>query len=135
MRPDPAALPRPIRLALFALAVAVLLFLCLAPTSDLPKEHLWDKAEHAIAWLVLTALGLALSPKRPLRIALFAIGLGAGVEILQATMGFGRDGDWRDLVADSLGVGVALLSWSMFSRRVARLALRDGEAPSTAADL
>jgi VanZ family protein len=135
VRPDPAALPRPIRMALFGLAVAVLLFLCLAPTDDLPKEHLWDKAEHAIAWFVLAGLGLALSPKQPLRIALFAIGLGAAVEILQATMGFGRDGDWRDLVADSLGVGAALLVRAVFRRHLGKIALREGAGQSAAADL
>jgi VanZ family protein len=122
-------------MALFGLAVAVLLFLCLAPTDELPKEHLWDKAEHAVAWLVLTGLGLALSPKQPVRIALFAIGLGAAVEILQATMGFGRDGDWRDLAADSLGVGVALLVWAAFRRHLGKIALREGAGQSAAADL
>ena len=38
------------------------------------------------------------------------------VEILQATMGFGRDGDWRDLVADTLGVAVALAIYALVQR-------------------
>ena len=110
-------LPRPLRLALYALAAAILLWLCLSPLDELPKVTLWDdKAEHAVAWFVLTGTGLLLSHYRPRAIAAFAIGLGAAVEILQATMGFGRDGDWRDLVADTLGVALALALYALAQR-------------------
>jgi VanZ family protein len=115
----PANLPRPLRLALYAGAVAVLLYLCLAPTGTLPEAGLGDKWEHTIAWLVLAGLGLVLAPRRPRAIAAFSLGLGLGVELLQATMGFGRHGDGRDLVADSLGVVLAFaLAWGL--RRVRR---------------
>jgi VanZ family protein len=100
-------LPRTLRLALYAIASAILLYLCLAPSRALPKINLWDKEEHAIAWLVLTATGLMLSPNRPRAIATYAFGLGAFVEIAQWAMGFGRDADWHDLAADSLGIAVA----------------------------
>ena len=109
MRLAPWRLPRPVRLGLYGGAVAVLLWLCLAPSETLPQpEGLSDKWEHTIAWFVLTAAGLALAPRRWLAIPAFALALGAAVEILQATLGFGRHGDWRDVVADSLGVGLAL---------------------------
>jgi len=108
--------PRPLRLVLYALATAILLWLCLSPSDELPKVSLWDKYEHSIAWFVLTATGLLLSHHRPRSIAAFAIGLGVAVEILQATMGFGRDGDWRDLVADTLGVAVALAIYALVQR-------------------
>jgi VanZ family protein len=116
----PAALPRRLRVAAFAVAVAVLLFLCLAPSRDLPPEHLWDKAEHGIAWFVLAGLGLLLAPWRPQTIVLFAVALGALVEVLQAAMPFGRDGDIRDLVADSIGVALAVLLWALVRRRLRR---------------
>ncbi len=110
LRPD--RLPAAVRGWTYALAVAVLLYLCLAPTKALPAVSLWDKAEHAIAWFVLAAIGLAFWPRRPGRIAVFALVLGAVVEVLQATMPLGRDGDWRDWMADSVGVAVALLAWA-----------------------
>lgn len=103
-----SALPRPLRLALFAAATAVVLYFCLAPDTAMPKVPLWDKLEHALAWGVLTALGVILSPRRWMAIALFAVALGAGVEILQMTLGFGREGDWRDFLADCAGVLIAL---------------------------
>ena len=107
----PSDLPRPLRLALYGLAVAILLYLCLAPGRDLPRINLWDKEEHAAAWFVLTATGLTLSHDRPRAIALFAFSLGVFVELAQALMGFGRDADWHDIAADSLGITVAFLPY------------------------
>lgn len=107
----PSRLPRPLRLALYAVATAILLYLCLAPSRDLPSVNLWDKEEHATAWLVLTATGLALSPHRPRAIALFAFGLGVFVELAQALMGLGRDADWHDLAADCVGIVAAFLGY------------------------
>jgi VanZ family protein len=118
LRPD--RLPPAVRGWAYGAAVAVLLYLCLAPTKALPKVTLWDKAEHAVAWFVLAALGLAFWPARPGRVAGFALALGAIVEVLQAIMPLGRDGDWRDWAADSVGVSAALLGWAV----VRRLALR-----------
>ncbi|WP_421933485.1 VanZ family protein [Phenylobacterium sp.] len=109
-------LPRPIRLALYALASAILTAMCLVPQKELPSVGMGDKIEHSIAWFILTATGLLLSHRRPRAIAAYAVGLGALIELLQATMGFGRQGDWRDLVADSLGVAVALLAYALVQR-------------------
>ena len=110
-------LPRPLRLALFALACLILLYLTLAPGEDVPGVNLiWDKAEHAIAWAVLTGAGLLLSTKRRWAIGVFAFGFGAAVEVAQAIMPLGRDGDWRDLAADSTGIVVAYLVWALWRR-------------------
>jgi VanZ family protein len=103
-----ARLPLGLRLALYALAVAVLLYLCLAPSRELPQVNVWDKAEHAAAWLVLAGLGLLLFPRRVVAIGLFAVAVGVLVELLQATPLIARDADVRDVLADSVGVAVAL---------------------------
>lgn len=115
MRPD--ELPRPLRLAIYALAVAVVLYLSLAPTEGLPEVNLWDKAEHALAWAGLTALGLVLSTRHGWAIPLFTLALGVAVEALQASLGFGRMGDWRDLVADAVGIAAVVAAWALFRRR------------------
>jgi VanZ family protein len=112
----PYRLPRPIRLSAYAIAVAILLYLCLAPQQELPKTDLSDKPEHAIAWLVLTATGLILGPRRPRAIAGFALALGGVVEVLQGLMRLGRHADWRDLVADVLGTGVAMGGYLLLRR-------------------
>jgi VanZ family protein len=114
---SPGRLPRRVRLALYALACCILLYLTLAPEHEVPGEGLiWDKAEHAIAWMVLTAAGLVLSTRRRWAIGVFAFLFGAVVEVLQATMGWGRDGDWHDLVADSVGIAAAYLVWGLARR-------------------
>jgi VanZ family protein len=111
--------PRPLRLAAFAVATGVLLYLCLAPAEQLPQERLWDKAEHGLAWAALTGLGLFLFPASPRAIAGFTLALGALVEALQSTLPLGRQGDLLDLVADSVGVGLALAAWRLL-RQVGR---------------
>ena len=109
---QPHRQPLALRLAAYGFAVAVLLYLTLAPSDQLPRENIWDKAEHAIAWSVLTAAGLTFWPSRPWRIAGFAMALGVLVEVLQSALPFGRQGDARDLVGDGVGVAVALAGWA-----------------------
>jgi VanZ family protein len=104
-----ARLPLKVRLGAYGFAVAVLLYLTLAPSRDLPTVNIWDKAEHAIAWLVLAGLGLLLFPRNWVRIALFSLALGVLVELLQATPMIARDADIRDVLADSAGIAAALV--------------------------
>lgn len=101
-----ARLPLPVKLAILALALGVLAWLSLAPTDELPKVSLSDKVEHAIAYAVLTAVAFVLFPRR-LGLALAGgMAFGVLIEVLQATMGFGRDGDWRDAAANASGAAV-----------------------------
>jgi VanZ family protein len=108
----PHKLPLALRVAGYAIAVAVLLYLTLAPSEDLPSTSLWDKAQHGVAWMVLAGVGLALWPTRPRRIAAFAMFVGVLVEVLQTALPYGRDGDVRDLFGDAVGVAAALLVWA-----------------------
>ncbi len=107
----PSRFPRPVRLALYALAVAILLAMCLTPTADLPDPGTGDRFEHMAAWFILTLSGLILSPRRTLAIPAFALIFGVIVEILQAVTPFGRHGDPLDLAADVVGVTLASLLW------------------------
>jgi hypothetical protein len=110
-------LPRPLRLALYGLASAILLYLCLAPSRDLPAVNLWDKAEHAIAWAVLAGTGFILFPRNRLTIIAYALAFGALVEGLQWKLtAFGRDGDWKDWAADLAGVAGATLVWGLLRK-------------------
>ena len=110
-------LPGRARLGLYAVAVTVLLYLCLAPSTALPEVNIWDKAEHAVAWLVLTGAGLVLFPTRPGRIAAFAFLFGGLIELLQGALPVGRDADWKDWVADTVGLLAALAIYALSRRR------------------
>jgi VanZ family protein len=112
--------PRPLRIAIFALAVAVILWLSLAPTEEIPGATLiWDKAAHAICYSILVLMGLVLSTHRRWKVVLAVLTLGVAIEFAQATMSLGRQGDWRDALANSLGVSVGWAVW-MLGRRVWR---------------
>ena len=116
----PAQFPRPFRIGLFALATTILLAMCVLPQRNLPDAGLGDKSEHAIAWFVLTTTGYLLAPNRRWAIPGFAFAFGVVIELLQANMGYGRHGDWRDLVMDTLGIAAAVLlfvGWTRLSRR------------------
>ena len=104
----PSRLPRLIRLGLFATASLVLLLLCILPQDRLPDPGTGDKPEHAIAWFILTLSGYVLAPRRQWAIPAYALVFGLAIEILQATMGFGRQGDWRDFAVDAMGVAAAV---------------------------
>jgi hypothetical protein len=85
--------------------------------SLLPVEHLpqvafdwWDKAQHALAFLVLGGLGLLVYFERPGRLVFGLLVYGASIELAQAASGW-RYGDWHDWLADAVGVGAAYLYW------------------------
>jgi VanZ family protein len=99
-------IPRPIRLVLFAAACLVVLYLSLAPTTAIPQVSLSDKIEHAGAYLGLSLLGVWAFPERLWRVALGLVLGGIGVELAQAAMGWGRQGDPLDALANTIGVVV-----------------------------
>jgi VanZ family protein len=68
-----------------------------------------DKLVHFAAYWLMTTWFAGLLQRRRypwLAIALFLFG--GAIELLQGAMGYGRDADWRDLVANSLGILTAL---------------------------
>lgn len=115
-RPELSPLARRYGVVAFALCLLAILFLSLAPADATPAPDLGgDKVRHALAYFVLTGLGLlAFGP----RLALLGgiLMLGAGVEIAQALMGLGRQGDLADLAANLSGETAALLLWLVWGR-------------------
>jgi VanZ family protein len=96
----------------WALGWGMVLFILgstLAPERYVPEVHLWDKAEHALAFFGLTLwFGGLLSRARYPAIAVVMLLLGGGIELAQGAMNWGRDADIMDFVADSVGISVAL---------------------------
>jgi VanZ family protein len=89
----------------FWIGLAAVTVLSLMPTDFLPPPvfSLWDKAQHALGFAVLTALGLLAYPQRPWRMALALLIFGGAIEVAQAATGW-RHGDWFDLFADAVGI-------------------------------
>lgn len=110
----PSRLPRPVRLGLYALATAVLFLMRVLPSEDLPDPGTGDRFEHSAAWFVLTVTGYVLVPQRARAIPLFAIAYGVFIELVQGQVG--RDSDIMDVVADSVGVALAVLLYMAVRR-------------------
>lgn len=117
MRPLFSFIPRRLRLAIFLAAVSVILYLTLAPNEDVPGSGMvWDKAAHAIAYGLLTLIGLFMSTHRRWLVVLAVWCLGIGVEIAQSVMALGRQGDWHDAAANSIGIALAFALWAIARR-------------------
>lgn len=87
---------------------AFVLVLCLLPSKDLPAIHLWDKLEHALAYVALAFwFGNVVVRRDYFWLGLALVAFGGLIELLQAHVG--RDAEWMDLLADTVGVAVGLL--------------------------
>lgn len=85
-------------------------YLALRPSSPLPP---WfpgsDKLQHAASYIALGLWFAALFERRYLlRVALGLFTLGLLVEWLQASMPYGREAEWLDIVANGAGIAVAV---------------------------
>jgi len=76
----------------------------------LPVQHLqlllfnwWDKAQHALAFVVLTSGALVLWPSASVQVVIGMVAYGAGIELAQWAVGW-RFAEWADLAADTVGV-------------------------------
>ena len=94
-------------LGLWALAIAVVIAVCLMPPPPLPPlPDNSDKVEHLLAYFVLAACVVQLFASRR-ALLLAAVGLvvlGIGIEIAQGLLTTTRAADPRDAVANTLGV-------------------------------
>jgi VanZ family protein len=126
-----------LRLALFWWSVgwAMVVFIavsCLEPPRYVPDLHLWDKAEHALAFFGMTFWfgGLVRRSRYPI-IAVLMLLFGGGIEIAQGSMHLGRDEDIADFVADAVGIAIALvvlyLGLGAWTRWIERLIWRTRE--------
>jgi len=100
-------------LSLIALTVA-----SLVPVTLLPPQamNLWDKAQHALGFAWLAALGLAAYPRRAICVCLGLLAWGGVIEVLQWTTGW-RYGEWIDWLADGIGIAAAALLWCAMPRQ------------------
>lgn len=119
------------RLARFAFWPALCLALTMAvlpQPPSLPIDDLGDKFAHMLAFFTLSLLaGVGWPGASLLRAALWLCLIGAGIEVVQLIPFLHRDSDWRDWVADSLAIVVALVPAIGF-RRIAGLRGKSVEA-------
>ena len=90
------------------LAVVVTLWFALTPHP--PRIFAWDKAEHGLAFSVLTlTLVAAYASFGWVRSAIAMSCLGAGIELVQAIPALRRDSSLDDWFADNVAIMLALV--------------------------
>jgi len=92
---------------------------CLVPGQELPRAFsLNDKLSHIVGHGALAAYFTGLLPRQNWwKIFLYLVLFGVVIEIAQYLMHVGRDGDPRDVLANSIGVVVGLMAgWAGLSR-------------------
>lgn len=112
------------RTALGVLAIVVLI-LALMPAPPSTLDTGWDKLNHALAFAALAVCSCfsgSASPRRLLMAGALLIAFGGAIELLQSQIP-GRDAEWADLLADSVGMVVGMLS-ALSMRRMANAAGR-----------
>jgi VanZ family protein len=82
----------------------------LAPGEYVPAVPLlsFDKVVHVALFFGFAMLWLALYPARRLAIVLAGLGLAVAIEVLQHTLPIHRSGDAADVLADAVGLALAL---------------------------
>ena len=111
--------------------VAFITVSCLEPPRYVPNLHLWDKAEHALAFYGMTVwFGGLIRERSYWQLAAWMLLFGAGIEVAQGVMGLGRDMDVMDFAADTIGIAMALVmlylglgSWTERIERIFGLSL------------
>ncbi len=99
----------------FALVVAWFAF---RPAAEVDAGLPWDKANHALAFMVLTVLaGLGWPRFSAAGLLAIMVVAGVGIELVQGLPAIGRDADAFDVVADAIGTLIGLLIIALTYKR------------------
>lgn len=103
----------------FWVAIAGVGILSLLPVAQLPaiSASIWDKAQHALAFMGLALLGLWAQPaRRPETLLVALLAYGVAIECAQAFSGW-RQGEVADALADGVGLILGWAIWRAWRRQ------------------
>ena len=97
-------------MALWVLAIAIVVITSLLPGKDLPPVGMNDKLEHVTAYALLAASAVQLFARRLSWgfVCVLLVLMGIELEFLQGAMGLGRTMDSHDALANAIGVLMGL---------------------------
>ena len=99
-----------LRLA-FWLLLGIILAISIMPTGDAPTIFANDKLNHGLAFFTLSVMARLLWTRTHAAILFILLMLfGGGIEILQLVMGFGREADWMDFLADIAAIALGIVT-------------------------
>ena len=93
------------------LLVLIVVVVCILPSNEIPGVfELNDKVSHLLGHGALAIYFAGLIPRpRWWKIFVFLLLLGSAIEVAQYAMHWGRQGDPRDVIANSMGAALGLL--------------------------
>ena len=90
--------------------IALAVFVSLLPAASLPQIGVSDKFEHTSTYAFLALWFAGLYPRsRYVVIGLGLFAMGVTIEWAQGAMHMGRQSDYRDVIANSIGIVAGLL--------------------------
>ncbi|MDR2196054.1 MAG: VanZ family protein [Gallionellaceae bacterium] len=108
-----------LRCAFWCVLRATLSLSLMSETSSLPNTG-WDKANHFLAFFVLSCLGYwSYAAGHKLATAIIMLAYGGVIEGLQAMTSY-RSAEWGDLLADACGIALGLTLCQFLDSRQAR---------------
>ncbi len=97
----------------FSIGVVLATILALLPSTSVPHAfQFWDKAQHALAFTVLTITGGLAFPKKVKLVYIGLIMYGALMEIMQSALTTTRFGNVLDWLADGVGVLIGIVVYA-----------------------
>lgn len=104
---------------LFCICLALVTLLALIPSTSIPKAfQFWDKAQHALAYSILSIMGCFAFPQRLRPVFFGLITHGVIIEIMQGALTSTRFGDPLDLLADGIGVLIGVIAYAFLSPKL-----------------
>ncbi|GAB5488100.1 MAG: hypothetical protein Pars2KO_16700 [Parasphingorhabdus sp.] len=102
---------------IFWLLVAGILGISTMPAQDAPTVFADDKLNHLLAFFVLSFMAriVWLHFNSVILFILLAT-FGGAIEMLQFSMGFGRDADWGDFAADVVAIIIGMSSAHLINK-------------------
>ena len=100
---------------LFWLLLGIILAISIMPAAEAPTVFAYDKLNHGLAFFSLSLMARLLWARTNAALLFVLLMVfGGGIELLQWSMGLGRDADWMDFAADIVAILLGILAGKLF---------------------
>ena len=100
---------------LFWLLLGIILAISIMPAAEAPTVFAYDKLNHGLAFFTLSLMARLLWARTNAALLFVLLMVfGGGIELLQWSMGLGRDADWMDFAADIVAILLGILAGKLF---------------------
>jgi len=107
---------------IFSCCLLFTTIMALIPIPEIPEVfNFWDKAQHVLAFVMLTAMASFAFPKKLKTVYLGLFLYGASIELMQMFFTTTRVTEMSDLFADSLGISIGFCIYLLTNKFIIHL--------------